>query len=220
MIALKGAIKIEYGISTHPDIYSQVLKLTKDYSGRYLDLGAGQGRLTQQLIEQGHTDIYACDKNPEYFKVKGLICSRCDLNFESLPYDAGFFDTVICTEVIEHLENPRHLLRQIHMVLKTEGRLIITMPNNLSLRARLSFLVRGYSSYLKKLDYEEESLHITMITRLDLLVIFRGIGFSLIKIIYTRGTIPKLRIFWQSIFPFLKGEFFSDNIIILAEKGV
>lgn len=206
-------------IAGYPDIYTEVSQLTKNYQGTILDLGAGYGGLTKKLIEQGHTNIYACDKNPEYFRLKGLICSRCDLNHETLPYSANFFDMVVCTEVIEHLENPRHLVREIHRVLKAKGRVIISTPNGLSLRGRLSFLLRGYSSYCKKMYDGEESEHITLLSRYDLLRIFREMGFKILKIVYTRGTIPKSHIYWQNIFPFLKGELFSDTIIILAEKS-
>lgn len=211
--------KPDYGTPGDVEIYREVLRLTKDYLGRYLDLGAGQGGFTKKLIEQGHTNIYACDKSPEYFRLKGLICSRCDLNHEALPYSANFFDMVVCTEVIEHLENPRHLVREIHRVLKAKGRVIISTPNVLSLRGRLSFLLRGYFSYCKKMYYEEESAHITLLSRYDLLRIFREMDFKILKIVYTYGTIPKFHVYWQNIFLFLKGELFSDTIIILAEKS-
>ncbi len=67
--------------------------------------------------------------------------------------------------------------------------------------------------------YEEESAHITLLSRYDLLRIFREMGFKILKIAYTRGTIPKTHVYWQNIFPFLKGELFCDTIIILAEKS-
>ncbi len=209
----------EPGICTSPDIYVEVLKLTQGYSGKYLDLGAGQGNLTRLLLEQGHSQVYACDKHPEYFKVAGLRSQSCDLDHKNLPYAESFFDVVICTEAIEHLENPRHLLREIHRVLNTKGRLIISTPNVLSLRSRLSLLFRGYSSYLKKLPHEECTMHITTVSRLDFLIMFKEIGFRPVRFIYTRGVIPKTHLYWQAIFPFLKGELFSDTIIILAEKA-
>jgi len=205
-------------IAGDPDIHEIVLELIKDYSQRILDIGAGRGNLTERLIEQGCREIYACDKNPGYFKIKDLVCNRCDLNCEPLPYSEGFFDAAVCTELIEHLENPRHLLREIFRVLRPNGRVIISTPNNLSLRSRLSFLFRGYSPYFKKLDCEEETPHITMLTRLDLLRIFKETGFKLMRIIYTKGKIPKTHMHWQAIMPFLGGELFADTVIFLAEK--
>lgn len=219
ILKMNNLNNFDKAIAGNPDIHTEVLQLTRNYQGAILDLGAGQGGFTKKLIEQGHINIYACDKRPEYFRVKGLICSRCDLNHEALPYSANFFDMVVCTEVIEHLENPRRLLREIHKVLKTKGGVIISTPNSLSLRGRLSFLFRGYSSYCKKMYDWEESEHITLLSRHDLLRIFREMGFKVLKIVYTRGTIPKFHVLWQSIFSFLKGELFSDTIIILAGKS-
>lgn len=201
--------------TSYDDVHIEVLKLTKNYSGRYLDLGVGQGRLTAKLIAQGHSDIYACDKHPEYFILNKIKCIRCDLNHEALPYEGDFFDVVVCTDVIEHLENPRGLLRQIQRVLKTKGKLILSTPNHLSLRARLSFLFRGYSCYFEKLKV---SRHITFLTKFDLLVIFKEVGFAPLKITYTKGIIPKTRIHWQTPFPFLRGDLLSDTVIVLGEK--
>ncbi len=209
---------MEDAIIGDPDVYGQVLKLTKDYSGRYLDIGAGQGRLAEKLMEQGHRDIYVCDKHPEFLQIKGLPCARIDLNCEVLPYSDSFFDVITCADVIEHLENPRHLLRESYRALKAKGKLIISTPNNLSLRGRLSFLFRGYTSFVHRRMAGRESAHITMLTRIDLLRILKDTGFKPVKIIYTRGVIPKSHIYWQTLMPLLKGELFADTIILLAEK--
>ena len=48
---------------------------------------------------------------------------------------------------MEHLENPWHLVREANRVLKTQGTLILTTPNILSIRSRLSYLLRGYPVY-------------------------------------------------------------------------
>jgi SAM-dependent methyltransferase len=41
------------------------------------------------------------------------------------------FDTIICAELLEHLENPYQFLREIHSLLKKDGELIISTPNPL-----------------------------------------------------------------------------------------
>jgi hypothetical protein len=53
----------------------------------------------------------------------------------------------------------------------------------------------------------------------DLILILGEIKFSRLRILYTdHGRMPKSSIYWQDIFPFLKGELFSDNLILIAKK--
>ena len=67
-----------------------------------------------------------------------------DLNLDPLPYANGKFDLVTCTEVVEHLENYRRLLREMYRVLKPGGTVIITTPNVLNLQSRFRFLFFGF----------------------------------------------------------------------------
>jgi ubiquinone/menaquinone biosynthesis C-methylase UbiE len=46
----------------------------------------------------------------------------------NLPLDAGFADVVFCSEVLEHVENYQTALKEMHRILKTGGRLILTVP--------------------------------------------------------------------------------------------
>jgi len=48
-----------------------------------------------------------------------------DINDTSIP----FADTIICSEVLEHLEKTEIILEKIHKQLKEEGKLLITIPN-------------------------------------------------------------------------------------------
>ncbi|MBP7216186.1 MAG: class I SAM-dependent methyltransferase [Candidatus Omnitrophica bacterium] len=209
----------ENAYSGDPSIYKSLKQLVEGLSlGAVLDVGSGQGRLLNWLRKQGHTQLRSCDKHPEYLKVEGLCADYCDLDKEPLPYPDHSFDTVFCVEVVEHLENPRHCCREISRVLKDAGTVFLTTPNILSLRSRLSFLLRGYSSYFMKYPNGKDSPHITMLTRFDLERIFKETGFSIQTIRYQEGAMPKSRVTWQRIAPFLRGELFSDTIIIVAKK--
>ncbi len=52
-----------------------------------------------------------------------------NLNKQKLPFKEGRFKIVIAADIIEHVENPSFLLREINRVLKDEGRLIISTPS-------------------------------------------------------------------------------------------
>ena len=52
------------------------------------------------------------------------------------PYPDGYFSTVLCCELLEHLEHdPMYMMSEIHRVLKSSGVLVLTTPNIASLRA-------------------------------------------------------------------------------------
>lgn len=46
----------------------------------------------------------------------------------NLPFGASTFDTVLCTEVLEHVPEPSQVLSEVNRVLKPGGVLILTVP--------------------------------------------------------------------------------------------
>jgi len=54
---------------------------------------------------------------------------RVNMNKESFPFRDKRFDSVIAGEVIEHVENPSHVLRECNRVLKKGGKFIVSTPH-------------------------------------------------------------------------------------------
>jgi SAM-dependent methyltransferase len=73
------------------------------------------------------------------------------------------FDVVTCIEVIEHLENPRHLLRGARRLLASGGILLITTPNVELTAGRLRFLWTGELRHFGRDPSFNEPTHITPI---------------------------------------------------------
>jgi SAM-dependent methyltransferase len=60
------------------------------------------------------------------------------------PYPDGYFSTVLCCELLEHLhEDPMHMMCEINRILRSGGRLVLSTPNICSLRAAGAVLL-GY----------------------------------------------------------------------------
>ncbi len=97
-----------------------------DFSGQiFLDIGCG-GKPYQNLflnLEKyigidveggGHKDEA---KNVDKFYDGKII-----------PFSDNNFDVVICTQVLEHVEDPIFLLQEINRILKPGGKIFLTMP--------------------------------------------------------------------------------------------
>jgi ubiquinone/menaquinone biosynthesis C-methylase UbiE len=70
-----------------------------------------------------------------------------DLETTELPVEDGYFDFVLCGEVIEHMEiDPMFMLSEVNRVLKSNGKLLVTTPNVLSSRG-LHKIIHGVEPY-------------------------------------------------------------------------
>jgi SAM-dependent methyltransferase len=65
-------------------------------------------------------------------------------------FEEESFDSVLMFEVLEHLENPKMALREIHRVLKTGGNLVISIPNIMYFRGILRWICKGRISSSKE----------------------------------------------------------------------
>jgi 2-polyprenyl-3-methyl-5-hydroxy-6-metoxy-1,4-benzoquinol methylase len=140
-----------------------------------------------------------------------------DLNKPLSNHDNAF-DVVVAAEVIEHLENPRFMIREIFRILRPGGTALITTPNNESWRSLAALLLRGHYASFGDLSYPA---HITPLLRKDLTRIFIEAGFPGPQFHFTdQGGIPgKPAVTWQNIsLGLLKGMRFSDNLLAVATK--
>ena len=113
----------------------------------HLDVGSGTGALIGKLrASRPGLRSAACDYTDSLMEIAGPKVDVADLNEQPLPYPAETFDVVTCTEVVEHLENYRRLLREIFRVTRPGGLAIITTPNVLSVNSRVRYLFFGFAN--------------------------------------------------------------------------
>lgn len=76
-----------------------------------------------------------------------LPCYSFNLEEEKFPCDDDYFDFIICSEVLEHMDvDPMFMLAEINRVLKPGGTLVLTTPNCTSTQTIWKVL-RGYDPY-------------------------------------------------------------------------
>jgi SAM-dependent methyltransferase len=115
--------------------------------GRILNAGAGRGGMSLILRDLGF-DVVSLDLHPEHFQAQGMQCRSADF-LKPLELESDSLDAMIAVEVIEHLENPWHFLREAVRVLKVGGSAVLTSPNVASLWSRWTFLRTGVLHYFR-----------------------------------------------------------------------
>ncbi|MEK6542506.1 MAG: methyltransferase domain-containing protein [Pseudomonadota bacterium] len=184
-----------------------------------LDFGAGKGDFLA-LLRERYPDVAltGADYLPRPANISqhdGWI--QTDLNEEFVG--GQLFDFITCIEVIEHLENPRLTMRRIVAALKPGGTLILTTPNQESIRSYAALVAGGHFAAFLGTSYPA---HITALLRLDLVRICYECGLAPPIFSYTNvGGIPKMpRHSGQSFsFGLLKGRLFSDNLLMVTTKS-
>jgi 2-polyprenyl-3-methyl-5-hydroxy-6-metoxy-1,4-benzoquinol methylase len=207
---------------TSPDtIKALVLKCLEPERARgsLLDFGAGRGELLMRLHQMGRFDRLAgidlfarpSDMPP------AISWHEHDLNLDA-PLDHPF-DVVVCSETIEHLENPRHVFRTLHQLTRPGGILVLTMPNQECLRSYVGLLFAGHFTQFLGACYPA---HITALLRMDLQRMCGEVGFEPPKFHFTDvGSIPKFpSVTWQLIsLGLLRGRLFSDNLGMVTRRA-
>ncbi len=110
------------------------------HEGAVLDIGCGDGLLIEKLQQKGLTvsGIDISSRAVELCKERNLACVQGDIT-EKLPYQDASFDTVLLIDVLEHLFQPKEVLKEAFRVSKKQ--VIISVPNFVSLPARLQVLL-------------------------------------------------------------------------------
>ncbi len=106
-----------------------------------LDIGCGAGNMLQR-IRAVRTGIDLSETMIARSRAKlGSDVTLIRMSAEHLEFEDGSFDKIICSEVIEHVLNPRIVLQEIARVLKPAGLASISIPNE-SLIEKTKWLLR------------------------------------------------------------------------------
>ncbi|MBJ6981693.1 methyltransferase domain-containing protein [Luteimonas sp. MC1572] len=144
---------------------------------RVLELGAGGGALSQRLHDAGFA-VVACDLFADNFTPPDPIEFRAaDLNAEFVAALGGPWDAIVALEPVEHLENPRHLLRGCRELLRPGGILVLSTPNLANPVSQASFLRQGDFQWFAEADYREQG-HIAPVAPSVLRRCFDELGFA------------------------------------------
>lgn len=128
-----------------------------------LDIGSGSGEIAYSLKNRG-LKLFCLDFAESALKIAQqefkLNVVLHDLDRGYLPFRDDSFDAIWAGDIIEHLFDPIFVLNEVSRVLKKNGILLITIPNDLyiSNRIKISFgKSYQHSSYIKFSQYKHHT---------------------------------------------------------------
>ena len=171
-------------------VYRHVKPFLQKASGNLLDLGCGESPyrflVNERCAKYSGVDIVDADK----FDYQETDVVRLD--GKRIPFDDGYFDYVICTEVLEHVEDYQTLVDEVYRVLKPNGEGLLTVPWS----ARYHYIPYDYFRYTPSL------LQKTFSNYREVEIIARGTDVTAISskliVLFFRNLLPNKT--WRYIF--------------------
>lgn len=214
---------------TRKNLLKNLLSIAPSLKGRILDFGCGS---------KPYRSLFT--KASEYVGVdienEGHNHDTEDVDFYydgvTLPFEKEMFDSILCSEVLEHVPDIDTILNELNRVLVFGGKLLITVPfvwpeHELPFDFR-RFTVNGLSQIVKDHGFEIQKVNtsgtfIEVIMQMWMMYLHNGL--------YTQNRYLNILINTIFIFPFtLSGIIFSAifpnikglylNVTLLAEKKV
>jgi SAM-dependent methyltransferase len=107
-------------------------------SGSLLDIGCANGDFLRYLNKNSNWVLTGIEPNKNAISIsKDLNINIINNTFENVSFSECSFDVVTMWHVFEHLSNPRESLNKIYKLLKSDGILILGIPNSESIDAKI-----------------------------------------------------------------------------------
>ena len=123
-------------------------------SERILDAGAGKSPYKDLFSHARYESTDFADIFNKPFKdSQDFICDLCNI-----PKPDNSYDAIICTQVLEHIEEPQRAINEFFRILKPNGKLFLTAPQGWGLHGEpyhfFNFTKYGLQSLFQKARFE------------------------------------------------------------------
>ena len=143
-LRLKAISKI---IKSHIDI-------NKNTNPMILEVGCGAGHVLEEIVNSiPEVVLTGLDPLQEWLdKAKKRLGNKSVKLInglgENLPFEDKSMDCTICTEVLEHVLDPKAILKELSRVTKHNGLVVVSIPNEVLIN-RLKNLIDAFKIYEK-----------------------------------------------------------------------
>ena len=158
----------------------EMLKLLPAGASRVLELGCGEGEFSAAAKRQFGAECWAMEYNAVAAEKAAAVLDRvlvgdADQRIDELP--DGYFDAIVCNDVLEHLTYPWVTLERLRPKLRAGGLVVASIPNIRYLSALSKILWR------RDFPLEDEGVfdrtHLRWFTRKSIRRMFDTAGYEM-----------------------------------------
>jgi ubiquinone/menaquinone biosynthesis C-methylase UbiE len=204
-------------------------KITQYIRGNVLEIGAGIGNLTE-LIKSDR--LYPTDISSNYLSIlmkkfsnkNNIFPFKLDISTSyQIPIQEKI-NTIVCLNVLEHIEDDNKALKNMRNILATNGTLIILVPFSNLLYSNLDHLLGHFRRYTKRTLTNVVQSNGFEVNKIFYFNFFGGVGWFISgKFLKKKELSKKSILVFEKLVPFFKllesmGSPFGASLICIAKK--
>jgi 2-polyprenyl-3-methyl-5-hydroxy-6-metoxy-1,4-benzoquinol methylase/thioredoxin-like negative regulator of GroEL len=170
-----------------PDYYAQPRRELIPHvplkARRILEIGCGAGAFCAELRKERRIEeVVGVEIVRDAYEKAVKVLDRVffgNIEEMELPFAKGYFDAVICADVLEHLRDPWTTLRRLGTLLAPDGVVVISIPN-IRFHEIIQMLSHGAWTYMDMGIMD--NTHLRFFTRAELYTLVERAGLELAEI--------------------------------------
>jgi 2-polyprenyl-3-methyl-5-hydroxy-6-metoxy-1,4-benzoquinol methylase len=172
---------------------------------KVLDVCCGNGNISRYIGSKGH-HVLGIDISEATINKAVSLTNMPNVRFKNIAAEeliaaSEFFDLVICSEVIEHLDTPSTVVQALSVLINKNGILIVTVPNGFGprelfitkplqwMKSKAPFVYGAVNSFKKALGFSgatvqsdaENLTHVQFFTKRSLISLISQNGLKLVQ---------------------------------------
>jgi 2-polyprenyl-3-methyl-5-hydroxy-6-metoxy-1,4-benzoquinol methylase len=202
--------------------FDLIALIPKNANARILELGAGGGDTLVAIKSEGLAkEVVGIELNPlpgsnqEHSSIDKFLFGNIETM--DIPFGEGYFDAIICGDVLEHLIDPWAVVEKATKYLKTGGLLITSIPNIRYYGAMFEIFGRGNFRYTEHGLFDKT--HLRFFCRKDMVRLLSIAKMEVSTVYPIFELLPDSRIRTLNRITFgLFEEFLSMQFVIVTKK--
>jgi len=164
---------------------ADILNLLPNNVNKVLDIGCSTGALGEKIKKRNRAEVVGIEVDEQMAKVaKGKLdqviirdVERINLADHLAP---DYFDCIIFADILEHLENPWDVLKNVKSFLNNEGIIIASIPNVRHYTTIINLVIKGYWPYRERGIHDKS--HLRFFALKNIRGMFQNGGFKIVRI--------------------------------------